>query len=468
MYDQLPVDKSMLADFLALSPQEHRELRKRILQYSLARGLTYQKRPGLTEAMNLIPLPAALPIAHARYLARICHEIIAMVKRIVPLYLDSPPLRETLPLLPPEEEWLRECWRPAHGGRQPIIYRLDADMLLASPRAAQSARFFESNSVAVGGMFYTPVAESIIADATLRKLYGAEGISDLQPNEDTRLIILRELASHARALGRRDLTIAMIEDKSWDVGITELPSLVRFFRRQGIRAYLADPRELSLERGDVRYRGRIIDIAYRNTELRDLIELEGRGARLAALRELFKRNQIISSISGEFDHKSLFEVFTDARFRALFTGRQRALLARHIPWTRLIYERNTIDRRGHRIDLPRFTTRNRERLVIKPNRHCGGEGVAIGIEMAQGRWEQLVNKALGEPGEWVVQERIDNKVKRLPWFTGREGFQALPLYTAYGFISTAHGFGMVGRACRERVVNIASGGALLSVFKLPS
>jgi hypothetical protein len=315
-------------------------------------------------------------------------------------------------------------------------------------------------------MFYAPVAESIIAGVTLRALHGTAGIPDLQPNEDTRLIILRELASHARALGRRGLTVAMIEDKSWDVGTTELPSLVRFFRHQGLRAYVADPRELSLRRGEVRYRGRVIDIAYRNVELRDLIELEDRGARLPALRELFKRNQIISSLSGEFDHKSLLEVFTNDRFHALFTSRQRALLARHIPWTRLIYERNTTDRTGRKIDLPRVTARNREQLVIKPNRHCGGEGVAIGLEMTQGRWERLVNKALRESREWVVQEWIDNKVKRLPWYMGRKGFQPVPMYTAYGFISTAHGFGMVGRACRERVVNIASGGALLSVFKL--
>ena len=463
MCDQLPIDRKLLGDLLALRPHEHRDLREGILRRSLARGLTYQKKAGLTEAMNLVPLPATLPVMHVRYLARLCREIIAIVQQIVPLYLDTPSLREALPLLPREDEWLRDCWHPTHESRQPIIYRLDADMPLASPRAAQSARFFESNSVAVGGMFYAPVAESIIAGVTL---HATAGIPDLQPNEDTRLIILRELASHARALGRRGLTVAMIEDKSWDVGTTELPSLVRFFRHQGLRAYVADPRELSLRRGEVRYRGRVIDIAYRNVELRDLIELEDRGARLPALRELFKRNQIISSLSGEFDHKSLLEVFTDDRFHALFTSRQRALLARHIPWTRLIYERNTTDRTGRKIDLPRVTARNREQLVIKPNRHCGGEGVAIGLEMTQGRWERLVNKALRESREWVVQEWIDNKVKRLPWYMGRKGFQPVPMYTAYGFISTAHGFGMVGRACRERVVNIASGGALLSVFKL--
>lgn len=464
MYDQLPLDNKLLGDFLALPPQLHRDLREKILRRSLARGLTYQRKAGLTTAMNLIPLPATLPVMHARYLAWLCREIIALVKGIVPRYLDTPSLREALPLLPRENEWLRDCWHPTHGTRQPIIYRLDADMPLASPRAGQSARFFENNSVAVGGMLYAPVAESIIADVSLRALYGARGISGLQPNEDTRLIILRELAAHARALGRRGLTVAMIENKSWDVGTTELPSLVTFFRRHRARAYLADPRELSLRRGEVCYRGRVIDIAYRNVELRDLIELEDRGARLPAIRELFKRNQMVSSLSGEFDHKSLLEVFTDDRFHGLFTSRQRALLARHIPWTRLIYERTTTDRKGRKRDLSRTITKNREQLVIKPNRHCGGEGVAIGLEMAQGQWERLVQHTLKESREWVVQEWIDNKVKRLPWFTGRNGFQAVPMYTTYGFISTPHGFGMVGRACRERVVNIASGGALLSVF----
>jgi len=468
MCDQLPIDRKLLGDLLALRPHEHRDLREGILRRSLARGLTYQKKAGLTEAMNLVPLPATLPVMHVRYLARLCREIIAIVQQIVPLYLDTPSLREALPLLPREDEWLRDCWHPTHESRQPIIYRLDADMPLASPRAAQSARFFESNSVAVGGMFYAPVAESIIADVTLRALYGNAGIPALQPNEDTRLIILRELASHARALGRRGLTVAMIEDKSWDVGTTEFPSLVRFFRRHGVRAYLADPRELSLRRGEVCYRGRVIDIAYRNVELRDLLELEDQGARLPALRELFRRNQIVSSLSGEFDHKSLLEVFSDERFHNLFTRRQRVLLAHHIPWTRLIYERNTTDRKGRKIDLLRAITRNREKLVIKPNRHCGGEGVALGMEMTQGRWERLVQQALVESREWVVQEWIDNTVKRLPRFTGGEGFRAVPMYTTYGFISTPHGFGMVGRACRERVVNIASGGALLTVFKLRS
>ncbi|MCX6355303.1 MAG: hypothetical protein NTZ78_10430 [Candidatus Aureabacteria bacterium] len=465
LYDELPIEERMLRDLRSLPRDTHRRLRGMIHRLSIRQGLTYQRKAGVEEVMGLIPLPAALPLPQVRYLSHLCREIIGIVKRIVPLYLDFAELRGVLPLLPREEEWLRESWHPKHLTLQPIIYRLDADVPLASPDAAHYARFFESNSVAVGGMVYAPVAESIICDATLRMLYRAGGVPSLRANDDTRLLILKKLASHARALGRRGFTLAFVEDKSWDMGITEMPSLVRFCRGRGVRAYLADPRELSLRRGELCYRGRVIDIVYRNCELRDLLEIEDKGMRLSAMREAFRRNQMVSSISGEFDHKSLLEIFSSEQFSRLFTPRQEKMLALHIPWTRLIYERRTMDPQGRRVDLLRFIEKNRERLVIKPNRHCGGEGVHIGPELTQGRWEKLLQKTIRESREWVVQKWIDNKMKLLPRWAGR-GYRAVPMYTTYGFISTPDGFGMVGRACTKRIVNVASGGALMSVFKL--
>lgn len=466
VYDHLPIDERLLGDFLSLTPAERNSLRERIHRMSLRRGLTYQKRAGVTEAMNLIPLPVVLPISQISYLARLCWEIINIVKGLMPLYLNTPSLREILPLLPREEQWVKECWHPSHHIRQPIIYRLDADMPLASPDAALSARFFESNSVAVGGMLYAPVAESIIAGTTLRALYGKRGEQHLQPNQDMRTIVLKKLTSHARSIGRKGTAIAIVEDKSWDTGITECPSLVRYFRRLGLKAYLVDPRELAFKGDELRYRGRVIDVVYRNFELRDLLELEDEGEDLSALKAAFRRNQVVSSMSGEFDHKSLWEVLSSGQFARLFNSRQRKLLSLHIPWTRLIFERITTDAGGRRIDLTSFISKHRTRLVVKPNRHCGGEGVSIGLEKTQSEWDRGVENAFKNPREWVVQEYISNKMKRLPYFYGEKGFRVVPMYTTYGFISTPHGFGMVGRACKRRIVNVRRGGALLSVFKL--
>ena len=466
VYDHLPVDRRLLDNFLALSPDKRNRLRERIHRLSLRRGLTYQKSAGITNAMNLIPLPTAIPVSQVGYIARFCGEIINIVKRIIPLYLNTAAIRDVLPLLPWEKEWIKESWHPNHHLRQPIIYRLDADLPLASPQAALSAVFFESNSVAVGGMFYAPVAESILYDATLRTLYSEKDMPPLERNQDSRLIVLKKIASHARALGRRGLTIAIVEDKRWDTGITEFPPLVKYFRSRGVHAYLVDPRELAFTRGELRYRGKIIDVVYRNFDLRDLIDLEKEGVDLSAIKEAFKRNQVISSLSGEFDHKSLWEILSSERFKDIFNARQRKLLSRHIPWTRLIYERFTSDHRGRRVDLVRFTSKNRERLVIKPNRHYGGIGVSLGVEKTQSEWDQLIEKTIKKPSEWVVQRFVSNQMKRLPRFWGKEGVRVLPMYTTYGFISTPHGFGMVGRACSRRVVNVGRGGALLSVFKL--
>ena len=463
-YDQLPVERSMLRDFLSLPPAARREIREKIRALSLSRGLTYQKEAGVTEAMNLVPLPAVMPASEARHIARLCREMIAVVKGIWTLYPSSPALKRVLPLAPREEEWISECRHHGRSVRQPIIYRMDADMPLAAPGAAGKARFFESNSVAVGGMLYGPVAESIVSDVTLRALYGRRGLPSLGRHFDTRLFVLGELVGHARALGRRGRTMAVLEDTRWETGITVMPSLVKFFSRIRLRAYLADPGELAVRRGEVCCRGRVIDVAYRNFEIRDLFDRGDADGGLLGLKELFKKNQVVSSLAGDLDHKSLLEVFTSEEFGPLFSRGRRERLARHIPWTRLIYGRHTADPEGRRVDLPQFARARRERLVLKPNRLCGGEGVALGPETTQRDWERILDRALREPGEWVVQEWVDNTVKLLPSRWGGGAYRALPQYTTYGFIAAPHGVGVVGRACVDRVVNIASGGALLPVF----
>ncbi|MDD5556192.1 MAG: hypothetical protein PHN82_02965 [bacterium] len=462
--DRQPAEEEMLRALLSLPAGKRIALRRRIRALSLRRGLTYERRPGEAEPLNLVPLPALMRAGTAAAVARICARIMAAVKRIAPLALSMPSLREVLPLLPREEAWMRDCWRPSHAARQPIIHRLDADLPLGEAGAAARARFFESNSVAVGGMVYGPVASAILEETTLRAVRRGRALPPIAPCDDTRLVVARKIEAHAGALGGRRLTVAVLEDRGWDTGITEMPSLVSFLRRRGIAALLADPRELALRRDEIVCRGRVVDVVYRNAELRDLVAIEEAGEGLAAVREAFRRNRVISSLCGEFDHKSLWEVFTSERFRPLLTAAEAALFRRHIPWTRLVAARFTTDGRGRRIDLPSFISSNRERLVLKPNRHCGGVGVAIGMETAPGAWDRALGRALREGGGWVAQERIDNAVKRLPWAGPGGLYRPLDLYTTWGFISTPQGFGAVGRACRRRVVNVAAGGALLPVF----
>ena len=80
----------------------------------------------------------------------------------------------------------------------------------------------------------------------------------------------------------------------------------------GLTIEHADPRELRAEGNEVFYGSTRIDVAYRDYETRDLIALEKElGKPLDGMRLLLKQNRMISSLTGDFDHKSCFEILTD-------------------------------------------------------------------------------------------------------------------------------------------------------------
>ena len=101
--------------------------------------------------------------------------------------------------------------------------------------------------------------------------------------------------------------------------------------------------------------------------------------------------------------KASFAVVRDERNADLFTDAEREAMRQHIPWTRVLAERKTLDSRGARIDLMPWASRNRESLVLKPNDEYGGKGVLIGWETEPGDWDRALEAALVEPS--IVQER---------------------------------------------------------------
>ena len=86
-----------------------------------------------------------------------------------------------------------------------------------------------------------------------------------------------------------------------------------------------------------------IDIAYRDYEVRDLVELERtEGVNLEPMRLLFRENRMVSSLAGDFDHKSCWEMLTDPQLtQKYFTAEERQVFRRHILWTRVLSDRET-------------------------------------------------------------------------------------------------------------------------------
>ncbi|MEI2421637.1 hypothetical protein V6O07_15280, partial [Arthrospira platensis SPKY2] len=73
--------------------------------------------------------------------------------------------------------------------------------------------------------------------------------------------------------------------------------------------------------------------------------------------------------------KAIFAVATDERNAHLLEPAEREILLAHVPWTRVVEERTTLDQQGAAIDLLPWISQNKDHLVLKPNDEYGGKGV---------------------------------------------------------------------------------------------
>ncbi len=174
---------------------------------------------------------------------------------------------------------------------------------------------------------------------------------------DQRDLFLQALVDHSRGLGRDNCRFCFVEPKYVHDGPDEQAVLSEYLtERYDATITHADPRELRVKDGEVFYEDTPVDVAYRDYELRELVELEKElGKPLDAMRLLFRENRVISSLVGDFDHKSVFEILTDEAIASkLFSADDRRLFRRHVLWTRIVGERRTT--------LPQRTLRRAARI----------------------------------------------------------------------------------------------------------
>ncbi|HEX2687365.1 MAG TPA: hypothetical protein VHN14_12150 [Kofleriaceae bacterium] len=110
-------------------------------------------------------------------------------------------------------------------------------------------------------------------------------------------------------------------------------------------------------------------------------------------------------------YKVVFELLSSPEYRDMFSPEVAAALARHVPWTRLLRERNT-DHAGATVDLLPFVAANREHLVIKPSGGGGGANVTIGRDTSDEAWAQAIQRGVAQ--HWIVQELAVAHRQRFP------------------------------------------------------
>ncbi|MCC6188137.1 MAG: hypothetical protein IT318_03830 [Anaerolineales bacterium] len=465
----LSLDTQVRQAFFAMPPHVLAALDQRMTAEAIQRNLVYV-RDGQTEAIRVLLRPAGVLPDQLAYLHYVSLTLINALKRLPDLYIQDFAVRAAVPLTPPEEQWLWECWGPNQRENNPVIGRLDAVIDFTSPMWKDSLHYMEPNLSGVGGIYLVPVTEQLLAEVVMPVVQSYDPLLRLEAGQDLRELFLREVLDHLDAIGHPGRNLCFIEPKYAGDGPAELAALADYYRKQyGLTTLHADPSELYLADGEVCCEGQPVDLGYRDYEVRDLAALAAEeGLDLKPMRVLFKRNRMMSSLAGEFDHKSCWEVLTDPQFtQKYFTADERQVFRRHVLWTRLVSDRRTTLPGGETGSLLEFARHEQDVLVLKPNRAYGGDGVLLGPSTPSAEWDTALQKAIvdGGSGEhWVIQRLARIPVSEFP-VVGSDGTVSVePFYTVMGLAPTKYGLSILGRASQKQVVNVAQRGGLCSVL----
>lgn len=138
-----------------------------------------------------------------------------------------------------------------------------------------------------------------------------------------------------------------------------------------------------------------------------------------------------------------------------FDAAERALIQRHIPWTR-VARPGTVEYQGERVSLLDLVLARRESMVLKHFTSIAGKLVSVGAFLSPSQWAEVTRQAFAEPG-WIVQER---QVPLPGWYQNAEGGVS-PYDVVWGTFSFSGryggGFLRIQPSGKSGVINSARG-----------
>ncbi len=246
---------------------------------------------------------------------------------------------------------------------------------------------------------------------------------------------------------------------------TEFELLRDAFVAAGVPTIVCDPGELEFDGRALRVGGRTIDLVYRRVLINDIL---AQPEECAALVKAYEQRAVCvaNTFRCKLPHKkAFFAVLTDPVNAALFSEPEKAVIAAHVPWTRLVSDTRT-ERKGQQASLLEIARTDRESLVLKPNDEYGGKGVILGWETSPAPWDAALDAALKDaPGTWVIQERIPVRREVFPAFdaAGRVEMRDM-LVDLAPYLFRGKMAGYLTRLSATGLANVTSGGGQVPAF----
>ena len=397
---------------------------------------------------------------------RVVAETIAdLGERVVAAALEDRSLFAQLHLRPEEERLAR---LPAGYGRASTASRLDAFLL------PDSLKFAEYNGESPAGAGYAETLAEIFRELPVMAAFAKHYEVHSYPLSAKLLdaLIMSYLDWGGTSKRPQMAIVDWREVPTW----SEFEILQARFEKMGVPVLLADPRDLMFDGKTLAAHGEKIDLVYRRVLINDIV---ARPKECEALVKAYSANAacVANTFRCKIPHvKAFFAVLTEDRNAVLFSHDERALIRRHVPWTRVVGDVRTMHY-GDPVELLAFIRKERENLVLKPSDEYGGTGVTLGWETSEKDWDATTGKAVaaaeagGDAGCWIVQERIPIRRELFPYIAKAGGveFQDMLVdFAPYLFRGKLCGF--LTRLSATGLANVTSGGGQVPALRvnLPS
>jgi hypothetical protein len=332
------------------------------------------------------------------YLCARTDLMMSVFRKLSDACLADAPLRGQL-FLTPQEEALVSL--PTGYTTNVPTARLDS-FFSRHEKGEFTLHFIEFNGESPAGMAYNDVLAELFLETPLlqrfSERYHVEPIMSRRHAVDALLRVYYEWRGNHGKLPE----IAIVD---WDgvPTLSEFRLFVAYFARYGIEATICTPDELDFHNGQMFAAGRPVDFIYKRVLTTELLQRYGLDHPLVEAL-IAGAVCMVNPFNCKLLHKKAsFALVSDERNAHLFNALEQEAIRQHIPWTRIVEDRHTLDATGATIDLLSYASDHKNELVLKPNDEYGGKGVLIGWECDGATWESALRGALDEPS--IIQSR---------------------------------------------------------------
>jgi hypothetical protein len=387
---------------------------------------------------------------------RLGRRMIEILERVIDRYLADEETRRFFMLRPQAEELA--SLDPGYG-RRIRISRFDTFLTDGFRRW----QILENNTDCPAGTLFTGFVTAVVRSVPTLQQFLA-GLPSLREDpiagpEAFVRTLLGAFAEFSQGDAPPGLTCLLQPDGRASPEVRELAKLLE---ARGLRAAVADPRQLAYRHGRLRLDGMPVDLVWNKINTVYFEQLDG-GA-IAGLVEACRDRTVchVNSFAARYvtESKLCLAFLSDPRFRPGFGAEDRELLDAAIPWTRRL-EDSVVSYGGETCDLRELALARQEELVIKAAYDIRGDGVTIGRAVPPAEWRQRIESCWGRP--FVLQEYVKPPELRVPRRGDAPATKRFSL-DLFMFDGQFQGFG--SKMSEGEKLNLFQGGSKLPVLAL--